>query len=108
VATLFERILLSGRLLEAEPAFVQLVAADLGRLGEVRRVPSLPGAWVKQAAQGAAILADGLAGGRHAGLVDHLMLRHAAGTALDWLTYPRAGGVRQALAGPSQSLAPGT
>jgi len=39
----------------------------------------------KQAAQGAALLADGLAGGAAAGLVEALGLRNAAGTVLDHL-----------------------
>ena len=51
-------------------------------------------AWVKQAAQGAALLADGLAGGRLAGLVDHLRLREAGGTCLDGLVHPRAAQLR--------------
>jgi predicted butyrate kinase (DUF1464 family) len=90
------RVLLSGRLLETEPAFAGLVAKDLARVGEVTRLPSLPGAWVKHAAQGAALLADGLAGGSYAGLVEHLGLRGATGTALDWLRHPRAAEVRRA------------
>ena len=39
----------------------------------------------KQGAQGAAILADGLAGGRHRDLVETLRIRHAAGSVLDHL-----------------------
>jgi predicted butyrate kinase (DUF1464 family) len=39
----------------------------------------------KQAAQGAALVADGLAGGRSAPLVDTLGLREASGTVLDHL-----------------------
>jgi predicted butyrate kinase (DUF1464 family) len=39
----------------------------------------------KQAAQGAALVADGLAGGRSAALVDTLGLREASGTVLDHL-----------------------
>ena len=39
----------------------------------------------KAAAHGAAVLADGLAGGRYASLVDRLRLREASGTALDHL-----------------------
>ena len=38
-----------------------------------------------QAAQGAALLADGLAGGTHAGLVKHLGVRESSGTVLDHL-----------------------
>jgi predicted butyrate kinase (DUF1464 family) len=40
---------------------------------------------VKQAAQGAALIADGLAGGESAGLVEAMGIRSAAGTVLDHL-----------------------
>jgi predicted butyrate kinase (DUF1464 family) len=92
----FDRVVLSGRLLEEEPDLACLIEKDLGRFGEVSRLPALPGAWVKHAAQGAALLADGLAGGQHAALVERLQLRQAAGTVLDWLRHPRAGEVRRA------------
>lgn len=39
----------------------------------------------KQGAQGAALIADGLAGGRHSGMVGTLRLREAGGTSLDYL-----------------------
>jgi predicted butyrate kinase (DUF1464 family) len=94
--TPFPRVVLSGRLLETEPAFAELVERDLAQVGKVARLPSLPGAWVKHAAQGAALTADGLAGGHYARLVEHLELRGAAGTALDWLRHPRAAEVRRA------------
>jgi predicted butyrate kinase (DUF1464 family) len=92
--TPFDEVVLSGRLLETEPALAAEVETDLGRLAPVVRLASLPGAWVKHAAQGAALLADGLAGGPHAPLVEHLRLKAAAGTALDWLRQPRADTVR--------------
>jgi predicted butyrate kinase (DUF1464 family) len=92
--TPFDQVVLSGRLLETEPAVAAAVEADLARFGSVTRLESLPGAWVKQAAQGAALLADGIAGGRHAALVERLALRQAAGTVLDWLRHPRAAEVR--------------
>lgn len=94
--TPFDRLLLSGRLLEVEPELAETVPADLARFGTVTRMPSLPGAWVKHAAQGAALLADALAGGSWAPLVDALQLRNAAGTVLDWLRHPRAGELRTA------------
>ncbi|HXG12714.1 MAG TPA: DUF1464 family protein [Gemmataceae bacterium] len=94
--TPFDRLVLSGRLLEVEPALAAAVAADLGRFGSVAVLAPLPGAWVKHAAQGAALLADGLAGGRHAPLVERLRLRAAAGTVLDWLCHPRAAEMRAA------------
>jgi predicted butyrate kinase (DUF1464 family) len=92
--TPFDEIILSGRLLETEPVLADEATADLGRLARVARLASLPGAWVKHAAQGAALLADGLVGGRHAAFVERLRLREAAGTVLDWLRHPRAGHVR--------------
>jgi predicted butyrate kinase (DUF1464 family) len=88
--TSFEHLVLSGRLLEEEPAFVQWLGADLAKLVPVEHLEALPGAWVKQAAQGSALLADGVAGGSRARLVEHLALHQAAGTVLDWLGYPRA------------------
>lgn len=96
----FEKIVLSGRLFAAEPAFVESlhlpdVLAPFARsVYEVEVLRPLDGAWVKEAAQGAALLADGLAGGRHAALVEGLRLREAAGTALDGLAHPRAAEVR--------------
>ena len=96
----FEKILLSGRLFAAEPGFVESLhlttsLAPFARSGyEVAAVGSLDGAWVKEAAQGAAVIADGLSGGRYAALVEGLKLRDAAGTALDGLTHPRAAEVR--------------
>jgi predicted butyrate kinase (DUF1464 family) len=100
--TPFEDILFSGRLLEVEPGVAVTVAADLGRLGRVTWLESLPGAWVKRAAQGAAVLADGLAGGRYAPRVERLALRAAAGTVLDGLRHPRAAEVRARFGVPAE------
>jgi predicted butyrate kinase (DUF1464 family) len=65
------------------------VTADLSLIVRVVYLESLPGAWVKHATQGAALLADGLAGGRYAPLVEHLKLKAASGTVLDWICHPR-------------------
>ncbi len=86
----FDEIVLSGRLLEREEELASSVKADLERLAPVSHLDNLPGAWVKHAAQGAALLADGLADGRHADLVKTLALRQASGTVLDWLRYSRS------------------
>jgi predicted butyrate kinase (DUF1464 family) len=88
--TKFEEVVLSGRLLESEPELVGQVAMDLDLLVRVVTLEPLPGAWVKEAAQGAALLADGLAGGRYAPLVEHLQLKAASGTVMDWIYHPRA------------------
>jgi predicted butyrate kinase (DUF1464 family) len=86
--TKFAEIVLSGRLLECEPEMTEQVAMDLNLIARVVTLEPLPGAWVKHAAQGAALLADGLAGGRYAPLVDHLQLKAASGSVLDWLHHP--------------------
>jgi predicted butyrate kinase (DUF1464 family) len=95
--TSFSEIVLSGRLGEIEPDFFEMVGEELQGphgFGSVVDLPSLPGARVKHAAQGAAVVADGLAGGRYAPVVERLELRRAAGTVLDGLAHPRAAEVR--------------
>ena len=76
-------ILLSGRAL-AEPGVEARLSAELAALAPVRRLEGFARV-AKTAAQGAAIVADGLAGGRWATLVDAMRLRAAGGTALDHL-----------------------
>jgi len=100
----FEKIVLSGRLFATEPSFVDslhlatALAPFARSMYEVQSIGSLEGAWVKEAAQGAAIIADGLAGGKHAELVDDLKLREAQGHVLAWLHHPRADDVRKLFA----------
>jgi predicted butyrate kinase (DUF1464 family) len=78
-------VLLSGRL-SSQPEIVRRLASDLADVGSVRRLTGFA-TEAKQGAQGAALVADGLAGGRHAGLVDRLRLRAASGTVLDHLVF---------------------
>jgi len=73
-------VLLSGRM-ATEPWVRDPLAARLGRV----RVTGGFAAVAKHAAQGAALLAEGLAGGASRRLVDTLGIRHAAGTVLDHL-----------------------
>ncbi len=82
--TPFERIYLSGASAD-RPEIAALALEACDSLVSIIRLPSLPGAWVKHAAQGAALLADGLSGGRHAALVLTLELRKASGTVYDGL-----------------------
>ena len=83
--TPFGRIYVSGSAITEDRDWEQAVTAALSPLGEVRRLPDLPGAWVKAAAQGAALVADGLLGGEQAGWVEALALRAASGTIGDAL-----------------------
>jgi predicted butyrate kinase (DUF1464 family) len=91
-------VLLSGRVAELDGVRQELsrrVAAALpGRT--VHALLGLRGA-SKQAAQGAAMIADGLAGGRFASIVDRLGLRDACGTVLDHLYVIPAAAARAAL-----------
>jgi predicted butyrate kinase (DUF1464 family) len=84
-------VLLSGRL-AALPALQAELAGRLRHVASVRPVTGL-GTQAKAAAQGAALLADGLAGGRFARLVDVMELRGASGSALDNLRLRGAGGI---------------
>ena len=70
------------------------IESELGRLGNVDRLQSLPGAKLKCAAQGAALVADGLAGGRMKTLVERLEIRNASGSVLDHLRHPAAKRIR--------------
>jgi predicted butyrate kinase (DUF1464 family) len=76
-------ILVAGRLARA-PGLLDALTERLAGVAVVRTTGGL-GARAKTAAQGAALLADGLAGGRHAPLVERLRLSEASGTALDHL-----------------------
>lgn len=81
--TPFERVYLSGLGLD-RPEVRRAATAGL-RGFDVVDLSGLPGAWVKHAAQGAAIVADGLLGGAGAAVVESLALRRARGTILDHL-----------------------
>jgi predicted butyrate kinase (DUF1464 family) len=85
-------IVVSGRLAEI-PAFGAPVASALSRLGPPVRQLAAPGR-AKPAALGAALLADALAGGRHAALVESLRLREAGGTVLDHIHLEGAAAVK--------------
>lgn len=76
-----EAIIISGRLSNIPEIYQEL--SD--RLSEIARVEKLVGfkAKAKAAAQGAALIADGLAGGKVRNLIEHMKIREAAGTVLD-------------------------
>ena len=78
-------ILLAGRL---APGMVDALGARLAHVAPVRIAEGLA------AARGAAVLADGLAGGRYAALVERLGIRDASGSALDHLRVHGADRIR--------------
>jgi len=86
-------IMISGRLCRTDKIRQELIRR-LSNLGPVRRVEGLAKV-AKEAAQGAAIIADGLAGGRYADLVDTMNIRGAAGTVLDHLYIRDSAALRQ-------------
>jgi predicted butyrate kinase (DUF1464 family) len=92
-------ILLSGRLSHI-PGFREPVVTALSRLGPVRCLDV--GTKAKEAARGAALIADGLAGGRYRELVEMMRLREVRGTVLDELYLTGAEGVRGWALGPAR------
>jgi predicted butyrate kinase (DUF1464 family) len=76
-------ILLSGRLCRI-PSILQRVEESLTPFAPIRRVRGFAHV-AKEAAQGAALIAEGLAGGTHEGLVRAMRLRDAEGSVLDHL-----------------------
>lgn len=83
VVTSPREILLSGRLCRI-PTIREELARRLGRFAPVRQVKGIAKV-AKEAAQGAALVADGLSGGQFADLVKTMRLREAQGTVLDYL-----------------------
>ena len=83
--TPFETVIVSGRRIDEEGMLPRLRAL----FPEFPMTPlePLPGAWVKTAAQGAALLAEGLVS--DSSLVRTMRLREAGGSVLDWLRYRR-------------------
>jgi predicted butyrate kinase (DUF1464 family) len=79
-------ILVAGRLAHA-PGVLDALGERLAAVAPVRLVANA-------AAQGAAVLADGLAGGRYAALVERLGVRGASGSALDHLRVHGADRIR--------------
>ncbi|MFX1561685.1 MAG: DUF1464 family protein [Promethearchaeota archaeon] len=86
-------ILLSGRLTRVE-TLVNDLEERMKRFDvPVTRVQRL-GSKSKEAAQGAALFADGLAGGPSKSLVDAMHLRECSGSVLDWIRLPQATQIR--------------
>ena len=91
----FQDVYYGGTLFRTDSDLTQQALGELSSsFFRLHYAGDLPGAWVKHAAQGAVLIADGLCGGAFAPLIDWLKLREASGTVLDWLTHPRAAEVR--------------
>jgi predicted butyrate kinase (DUF1464 family) len=90
-----DEILLSGRN-AADVEIRKRIAAQLTDIGPVRLLTG-SAEHAKQGAEGAALLADGLAGGKNRGLVDRLRVRDARGTVLDNLVFITPEAARQRL-----------
>jgi predicted butyrate kinase (DUF1464 family) len=86
-------ILLSGRLCRTPVIQAELVGR-LSHFAPVRHINGLAQT-AKEAAQGAALIADGLLGGQFAPLVEVMRLKEAHGTVLDYLHVSTAHEVRQ-------------
>jgi len=92
-------ILLSGRLSRV-PALRRELLTRLSMFAPVRQVDGFARE-AKEAAQGAALIAEGLVGGVYSGLVDAMRLREAGGTVLDHLYVGDSDEVRRRYLGRS-------
>ncbi len=79
------QILISGRLSRFDKIQKEL-RTRLSDFADVRMVKGFAKI-AKEAAQGAALIADGLAGGNNQNLVDSLKIREASGTVLDYIYF---------------------
>lgn len=86
-------ILVSGRISRVEGIFDELKK----RLdfADVRRIEGFGTKTVKEAAQGAAIIANGLAGGRFISLIEGMQIKKAKGTSLDYILLPEIMGIKE-------------
>lgn len=92
-----KEILLSGRLTRIKEISDEL-KHKLERFAPTREIGWLDGIKkVKESAQGYAMVADGLAGGKFADLVNWMEIKKAKGTALDYLYHPKGKSVKEKL-----------
>ncbi|MCZ7358079.1 MAG: DUF1464 family protein [Candidatus Methanoperedens sp.] len=81
-----EEILVSGRISKVSGLFEELKKRI--DLAPIRRLNGFPVKKVKEAAQGAALIANGLMGGKYRELVDVMKIKEAKGTSLDYILLP--------------------
>ncbi len=81
-----EEILISGRISRVKGLFEEF--KERLEVAPVRRVGGFDVRNIKEAAQGAALIANGLAGGKYEKLVDVMKIKDARGTSLDYILLP--------------------
>lgn len=86
-------ILLSGRLCRNLTVRAEL-AKRVGHFAPIQYISGIART-TKEAAQGAALIADGMTGGQYAGLVETMRLKEAQGTVLDYLHVSLAEEIRR-------------
>ena len=79
-------ILVSGRISRVEGLLEELKRRL--DIAPVRKIDGFGTKNVKEAAQGAAIIANGLAGGNFSGLIELMQIKEATGTSLDYILLP--------------------
>ncbi|RLG61970.1 DUF1464 domain-containing protein [Candidatus Geothermarchaeota archaeon] len=88
-------IILSGRLSRIK-RFEEELSTKLSKIAYVRKIGYLNGAKItKEAAQGYAIVACGLAGGYFEDLIDWMKIKEAYGTAIDYVVHPKKELIRE-------------
>ncbi len=92
-----KEIILSGRLSRVK-VIREFLEEALEDIAPVTRIDGLPGARVsKEAAQGYAIIGEGLAGGFFRDLINYMGIPRACGTVFNWLYHPRLASARERL-----------
>ncbi|RLG76650.1 MAG: DUF1464 domain-containing protein [Thermoprotei archaeon] len=84
-----KEIIISGRLTRMRDIRKE-IERRLGKIAPVVKIKGLKGAKIsKEAAQGYAIVAEGLGGGYFRKLIEHMEILKAKGTVMSWVHHPR-------------------
>ncbi len=84
-----KEIIISGRLTRIRDIRKE-IERRLGKIAPVVKIKGLKGAKIsKEAAQGYAIVAEGLGGGYFRKLIEHMEILKAKGTVMSWVHHPR-------------------
>lgn len=84
-----KEIIISGRLTRIQDIREE-IERRLGKIAPVVKIKGLRGAKIsKEAAQGYAIVAEGIGGGYFRKLVEHMEILKAKGTVMSWVHHPR-------------------